>query len=154
MIDDDTRALRNARVTAGAAYLLGGVLVAAVAVCTREVTTVSLTWLIAAAIRFTTMATVAKRLRQLIPNRVVLESPSWRDLWPHGFATAPLFTGTAVLGLYAVVSSATSMMATRPGPAVFAASVAIASLTLHVFVPEVAIKRRDDHGAPVPRVED
>lgn len=154
MIDDETRALRNARATAGAAYLFGGALVAAVGICTREVTAASLTWLIAATISFTTVSTVARRFRQLIPNRVELEPPSWRELWPHGFATAPLFTGTAVLGLYAVVSSATSMMATRPGPAVFAASVAIASLTLHVFVPEVAIKRRDDHGAPAPRVED
>lgn len=140
--DDEARVLRYARGTAAAAYLLGGGAVLALAILEEEPGAITALWAVGAAVTFVAVAVVANRLRKMVPGRVALRPPGWRDLWPDGLVSAPLYTGTAAIGLYSAVSSASTVMTGHFEAAMLPAAIAATALVLHRFVPEVAIKQR------------
>lgn len=139
---DDARLLRYARVIAAIAYLLGGAAVILTAVSMDTPHPALMAWLLAVSATFIAVSTVAKRFREHIPDRVLLKPPRFRDLWPRGFTSAPLYTTTALIALYAGVNTLTSIMTGAFPGAVLAASITIVSYTLHRLVPEVLIATR------------
>lgn len=139
--------VRLARGCAATAYVLGGVTVLSIAMTVSALSPMSVLVSAATASTFIATAATAQRLRRRVEGARARARPSWRELWPQGLQTAPMYSATLIATLYGAVAGATQIMSGDVRAAVLPITVAGTAFVLHRLVPEVLVT------SPVPHTE-